>query len=122
MKKLMALLLAATTAISMFAGSVSAINFDDEVAFTGLYTPVKVAFSDGKITVTQDYYTGDIAAPTSGQNVVEITGGVDFVAFVEHIELGEPYGAPEDYNTYVAMNPGLMTEKYGRIYMYDYMV
>ena len=48
--------------------------------------------------------------------------GVDFVAFVEHIELGEPYGAPEDYSTYVALNPGIMTDKYGKIYMYDYLV
>ncbi len=121
MKKFLALLLALTTAVSMFAGSVSAINFDDEVAFTGKYTPAEVEFSDGKITVTQDYFTGDIAAPYVNTNVVEITGGVDFYAFVEHIVIGEPDGAPYDYNAYVAMNPGLMTDKYGYIYMYDYL-
>ena len=115
----MALLLAATTAISMFAGSVSAIDFENETAFTGAYIPAKVAFGDGTITVTQDYLDKDGNVLTS---TAEIKGGVDFVAFVEHIELGEPYGAPEDYSTYVALNPGLMTDKYGKIYMYDYLV
>ncbi len=118
MKKLMALLLAATTAISMFAGSVSAIDFENEAAFTGAYIPAKVEFSTGTITVTQDYLDKDGNVLTS---TATIKGGVDFVAFVEHIELGEPYGAPEDYSTYVALNPGLMTDKYGKIYMYDYL-
>jgi len=119
MKKLMALLLAATTAISMFAGSVSAIDFENEAAYTGAYIPAEVTFSAGKITVSQDYLDKD---GNVLNNTTEITGGVDFVAFVEHIELGEPYGAPEDYSTYVALNPGLATDKYGRIYMYDYLV
>ncbi len=121
MKKLMALLLATATAISMFAGSVSAINFDDEVAYTGAYEPVQITFGDDEITVSQKYYKGTLDNPTSDVYTKTIATGEDFVDFVNHLDLSDPYGAPEDLSTYVAMNPGVANDKYGKIYMYDYL-
>ncbi len=120
MKKLMALLLAATTAISMFATSASAVAFDDELAYTGAYIPAEVTLNGDEITVVQNYLVGDTGSYTTETNTKVITTGTDLKAFVEHIELGEPFGAPEDFSAYVAMNPGLANDTYGKIYMYDY--
>lgn len=120
LKKLYSLILSVIIVLTTCSTLVTAVSYADEDAYTGGYIPAKVEFvSDNTIVVTQDYYNED---GTIGTNTKTITDGADLKAFVEHIELGEPYGAPEDFSSYKAMNPDAANDTYGKIYMYDYAV
>ena len=116
MKKIFSLFLAFVLAITTFSGTVFAS--ESIVPYTGFYIPVKVEFYTGKIVVTQDFKTGAIDGKTDGTVVPEITGGADLVEFTEHIVLGEPDGRPYVFNAKGDYTPD---EKYGKIYMYDYI-
>lgn len=115
MKKILAFVLAAATAVSMFATSVSAISYLDEDAYTAGYNAAKVEFTGDGIKVTQKLSNG------GADKVTTIVSGVDLSNFIDHIVLGDPYGTPNSYDAYLELNPTTAEYDYGYIYMYDYL-
>ena len=118
MKKILAIALAAATAVSMFATSVSAaIDYADETAYNAGYYAVKLTFGTDKITVNQKYIdatTGTEANITA----VEVDDISELTEFVDHLVFDEVASVEvENYTTAKANESDL---PYGNIYMYDY--
>jgi len=118
MKKFLALLLAATTAISMFAASASAVftidSYAESEAYLDAYAPVKLRLTTEKIIVTQPQH-----AIGASDIITEIATVEDLMEFVEHLEFGEPEETPVIFEAMKEIT-GNDNLRYGKIYMYDY--
>ncbi len=118
MKKLMALLLAATTAISMFATSASALftinSYAEDEGYLDAYTATSVRLTEQKIIVTQPQHKVG-ADPI----VTEIATIEDLIDFVEHLNFDAPDKAPMIFEAQKEIT-GNDSLRYGTIYMYDY--
>ncbi len=118
MKKLFALLLAATTAISMFAASASALftidSYAESEAYLQAYAPVKLRLTEQKIIVTQPQHK------TGAADIVTEISDVDGLKdFIEHLEFGAPDKTPVIFEA-LKETTGNNNLRYGKIYMYDY--
>ena len=116
MKKILALVLAAATAFSMFGASISAsaaVDYLDGTAFLNDYKPTSVTVAEDKVTVKQPLADGTT-------NTIEINTISDLLNFAAHIELGEPSGKPVSFEAFKELNGSYRDVDYGIIYMYDY--
>ncbi len=120
MKKILAMILAVATAISMFASvSVSGIfvidSYVENEGFLDAYNPVSLVLTSSEIVVVQkqeDPTKSDIVTRINDSNKEE------FIRFVDHLELGDPNGTPAIFETLNELADGNL--RYGKIYMYDY--
>ena len=118
MKKFLALIMAVITAVSVFAGSVSAMlqidTYIETEAYLDAYKATVVEVLDKRIIVTQPQY-----ATGAGDIITEVATVADLIEFVDHLELGEPSGTPVIFEAQKELteNENL---RYGTIYMYDY--
>ena len=114
MKKILAVILATATAVSMFATSVSAaFNFHDSIeteAYLGAYDAVEVEVEDNRIIVTQPRYQ-------SAADVIYITDVEGVMDFIEHLNFEGTDRTPEIFEVQKYENDAI---EYGTVYMYDY--
>ena len=114
MKKILAVILATATAVSMFATSVSAaFNFYDSIeteAYLDAYDAVEVVVEDDRIIVTQPRYQ-------SAADVIYITDVEGVMDFIEHLNFEGTDRTPEIFEVQKYENDAI---EYGTVYMYDY--
>ncbi len=118
MKKVLSLILAVTTVLTMFATCVSALfvieSYSESKAYLDAYSPTRIRLTEQKFIVTQPQHkTGanDIAT--------EIATIEDLIEFSKHLDFSAPDKAPVIFEA-LKETTGNDDLRYGKIYMYDY--